>query len=63
MTRHELLLPVYYLLCAADKAGFEVLWKNVQNKSLRFGDRTSRYGWNTVCNGNPVHWYIRDSAK
>lgn len=62
MTRNDLPTPVLHLLLAAEKADFEVLWDNAQNKSMRYGDRISRYGWNTGRNGNPVHWYIRRSA-
>lgn len=62
MTRNDLPTPVLRLLLAAEKADFEVLWENVQNKSMRYGDRISRYGWNTGRNGDPVHWYIRRSA-
>ena len=62
MTRTDLPMPVVDLLVAAEKAGFEVLWNARQNISMRYGDRVSRYGWNTGRNGNPVHWYIRSSA-
>ena len=62
MTRNDLPMPVVDLLVAAENAGFEVLWNARQNISMRYGDRVSRYGWNTGRNGNLVHWYVRSPA-